>query len=109
MSARALAGACQHVSQGAHTRGLKCYSWQRPLRFTGNSTGHPPSAISGTGPFVGPPEANRLWSFCGGFGLGDADEILLGDAVAGGSSGGALLGAGVPGAGVLAATLALVP
>ena len=83
---------------------LKCYSWQRPLRFTGNSTGHPPFAINGTGPFVGPPEANRLRSFCGGLGLGDADELLVGDALAEGSTGGALLGTGV-----LAATLPLVP
>src|SRR5215211_7143935 len=83
---------------------LKCYSWQRPLRFTGNSTGHPPFAINGTGPFVGPPEANRLRSFCGGLGLGDADELLFGDALAEDSSGGALVGAGV-----LAATLPLVP
>jgi hypothetical protein len=83
---------------------LKCYSWQRPLRFAGNSAGHPPSAINGTGPFVGPPEANRLRLFSGGFGLGDADALLLGDALAEGSTGGALLGAGV-----LAATLPLVP
>ena len=46
--------------------------------------------------------------------MGDAEELLLGDALAEGSSGGALLGAGVPGAGVpgagvLAATLPLVP
>ena len=89
---------------------LKCYlfSWQRPLRFAGNSAGHPPSAINGTGPFVGPPEANRLRLFSGGFGLGDADALLLGDALAEGSTGGALLGAGVLGAGVLAATLPLV-
>ena len=88
---------------------LKCYSWQRPLRFAGNSAGHPPSAINGTGPFVGPPEANRLRLPCGGFGLGDADELLLGDALAEGPSGGGLFGAGVLGAGVLAATLPLVP
>ena len=86
---------------------LKCYSWQRPLRFAGNSAGHPPSAINGTGPFVGPPEANRLRLPCGG--LGDADELLIGDALAEGPSGGAVLGAGVLGAGVLAATLPLVP
>src|SRR5215208_3706284 len=61
------------------------------------------------GPFVAPPEANRLRLPCGGFGLGDADELLIGDALAEGSSGGALLGAGVLGAGVLAATLPLVP
>jgi hypothetical protein len=42
--------------------------------------------------------------FSGGFGLGDADALLLGDALAEGSTGGALLGAGV-----LAGTLALVP
>ena len=41
--------------------------------------------------------------------MGDADELLLGDALAEGASGGALLGAGVLGAGVLAATLPLVP
>jgi hypothetical protein len=40
--------------------------------------------------------------FSGGFGLGDA--LLLGDALGEGSTGGALLGAGV-----LAATLPLVP
>ena len=83
---------------------LKCYSWQRPLRFDGNSAGHSPSAINGTGPFVGPPEANRLRLFNGGFGLGDADALLFGDALAEGSTGGAVLGAGV-----LAATLPLVP
>ena len=89
--------------------GLKCYSWQRPLRFTGNSTGHPPFAINGTGPFVGPPEANRLRSFCGGLGLGDADELLLGDALAEGLSGSVLIGAAVLGDTLLAATLPLVP
>ena len=83
---------------------LKCYSWQRPLRFAGNSAGHPPSAINGTGPFVGPPEANRLRLSCGGFGLGDADELLVDDALAEGVSGGMIVGAGV-----LAATLLLVP
>ena len=41
--------------------------------------------------------------------MGDADELLVGDALAEGSSGGALLGAGVLGAGVLAATLTPVP
>jgi hypothetical protein len=49
------------------------YWWQRPLCFTGNSTGQLPSAISGTGPFVGPPESNRLCVFCG---LGGADALL---------------------------------
>jgi hypothetical protein len=47
--------------------------------------------------------------FCSGFGLGDADALLFGDALAEGSPGGALLGAGVLGTGVLAATLPLVP
>jgi hypothetical protein len=47
--------------------------------------------------------------FCGGFGLGDADALLFGDALAEGLPDGALLGAGVIGAGVLAATLPLVP
>jgi len=42
--------------------------------------------------------------FSGGFGLGDADALLPGDALAEGSIGGALLGGGV-----LAATLPLVP
>jgi hypothetical protein len=74
------------------------------LRFAGNSAGHPPSAINGTGPFVGPPEANRLRLSCGGFGLGDADELLVGDALAEGVSGVMIVGAGV-----LAATLLLVP
>ena len=83
---------------------LKCYSWQRLLRFAGNSAGHPPSAINGTGPFVGPPEANRLRLSCDGFGLGDADELLVGDALAEGVSGGMIVGAGV-----LAGTLLLVP
>ena len=41
--------------------------------------------------------------------MGDADALLLGDALAEGLPGGALLGAGVLGAGVLAATLPLVP
>jgi len=88
---------------------LKCYSWQRPLRFAGNSAGHPPSAINGTGPFVGPPEANRLRLFSGGFGLGDADALLLGDALAEGLSGSVLIGAAVLGDTLLAATLPLVP
>jgi hypothetical protein len=53
------------------------------LCCTGYSTGQPPSGIKGTGPFVGPPESNRL-SFCGGLGLGDADaslDPLLGEAL----------------------------
>ena len=41
--------------------------------------------------------------------MGDADALLLGDALAEVSPGGALLGAGVLGTGVLAATLPLVP
>jgi hypothetical protein len=68
------------------------------LCFTGNSTGHPPSAINGTGPFVGPPEANRLWVFCG-----------LGGALLEGLAGDALLGAAVLGATLAAATLPPVP
>jgi len=83
--------------------GLKCYSWQRPLCFTGNSTGHPPSAINGTGPFVGPPEANRLWVFCG---LGGA---LLDALPLEGLTGDALLGAAVLDATLAAATLPPVP
>src|SRR5215216_2702590 len=75
---------------------LKCYSWQRPLRFAGNSAGHPPSAINGTGPFVGPPEANRLRLPCGGFGLGDADELLLGDVALGAQHSGVLAATLVP-------------
>jgi hypothetical protein len=47
---------------------------------------------------------NRLRLSGSGFGLGDADELLVGDALAKGSAGGALLGAGV-----LVATLPLVP
>ncbi|MDQ3604052.1 MAG: hypothetical protein M3385_09380 [Actinomycetota bacterium] len=85
------------------------YWWQRPLCFTENSTGHLPFAITGTGPFVGPPEANRLRLFCGGFGLGDADALLLGDALAEDLLGDGLLGAGVVGDTLLAATLPLVP
>ena len=46
--------------------------------FTGNSFGQPPSGISGTGPFVGPPEPNR---FLGGCGVGDAKALLGADAV----------------------------
>jgi hypothetical protein len=47
--------------------------------------------------------------FCGGFGLGDADALLLGDALAEGLLGDGLLGAGVLGDTLLAATLPLVP
>jgi hypothetical protein len=78
------------------------YGWQRPLCFAGNSSGHLPFAITGTGPFVGPPEANRLRLFCGGFGL--ADALLLGDALAED-----LLGDGLLGGTLLAVTLPLVP
>ena len=78
--------------------------------MTGNSTGQPPSAINGTGPFVGPPEAKRLWVFCA---LGGADafldalvpEGLPGDALLGD----ALLGDALLGDTLLAATLPLVP
>jgi hypothetical protein len=80
---------------------LKCYSWQRPLRFAGYSAGHPPSAINGTGPFVGPPEAKRLRLSCGGPGLGDAGELVLGDALAEGVSGGRIVGAACATAGLL--------
>jgi len=41
--------------------------------------------------------------------LGDADELLIGATLVEGSTGGALLCAGELGAGVLAATLPLVP
>src|SRR5215218_9309504 len=104
---------------------LKCYSWQRPLCFTGNSTGQLPSAISGTGPFVGPPESNRLCVFCG---LGGADalldglllEELLGEALLDAALldevlldevllGAALLAATLFGATLLAAMLPLAP
>jgi hypothetical protein len=74
---------------------LKCYLWQRPLRSTGNSVGHPPSAINGTGPFFGPPETNRSRNSGGGFGLGDGDELLFGGALAEGVSGGRIVGVGV--------------
>ena len=79
------------------------------MRFAGNTAGHPPSAIYGTGPYVGPPEANRLRLFCGGCGLGDADALPLGDALAEGLSGSVLIGAAVLGDTLLAATLPLVP
>jgi hypothetical protein len=46
--------------------------------------------------------------FCGGFGLGDADALLLGDALAEDLLGDGLLGAGVVGDTLLAATLPLV-
>jgi hypothetical protein len=91
------------------------YWWQRPLCFTGNSTGQLPSAISGTGPFVGPPESNRLCVFCG---LGGADALLdalllegLLDAALLDAAllGAALLGAALLGAALLAAMLPLVP
>jgi hypothetical protein len=96
------------------------YWWQRPLCFTGNSTGQLPSAISGTGPFVGPPESNRLCVFCG---LGGADalldapllEELLAEALLGEALldevllGAALLAATLFGATLLAAMLPLVP
>jgi hypothetical protein len=82
---------------------LTRYSWQRPLCSTGNSTGHPPSAINGTGPSVGPPESNRLWVFCG---LGGADALL--DALEG-LPGDTLLVVAALDAALLAATLPLVP
>jgi len=46
--------------------------------LTENSTGHSPSGIRGTGPFVGPPELNR---FLGGCGAGDAEALLGADAL----------------------------
>ena len=78
--------------------------------MTGNSTGHVPSAINGTGPSVEPPEANSLWVFCGLGGAGallDAPllEGLLGDVLLGDG----LLGDGLLGDTLLAATLPLVP
>jgi hypothetical protein len=48
------------------------------LYLTGNSLGQPPSGIRGTGPLVGPPEPNR---FLGGCGVGDAEALLVGDAL----------------------------
>jgi hypothetical protein len=60
--------------------------------LTGNSTGHSPSGIRGTGPFVGPPELNRS---LGGCGVGDAEALLGGDALllrAGLLRGGVLVG-----------------
>ena len=86
---------------------LKCYSWQRLLRLTGNSAGQAPSAITGTGPFVGPPASNRLRRVGGGSGLGD--ELLAGDTLAEDPPGDGLLAAAVLGDALLAATLPLVP
>jgi hypothetical protein len=83
---------------------LKCYSWQRSSCLTGNSDGHAPFAINGTGPFVGPPDSNRRWVFCG---LGGADALLdvLDAPLPEGLLGGALLGGGLLGDGLLGATL----
>jgi hypothetical protein len=39
---------------------LRLSVWQTSARFMGNSFGQPPSGISGTAPFSGPPESNRL-------------------------------------------------
>jgi hypothetical protein len=64
--------------------------------LTGNSTGQPPSRISGTGPFVGPPELNRS---LGGCGLGDAEALLGADALL--LRGGVLVGGLLAGGGVL--------
>ena len=76
----------------------------------GNSTGHVPSFINGTGPFVGPPEANSLWVFCG---LGGAEALpdapLLEGVSGDGLLGDVLTGVGLLGATLLAATLPLVP
>jgi hypothetical protein len=47
--------------------------------------------------------------FCGGCGLGDADALPIGDALAEGLSGSVLIGAAVLGDTLLAATLPLVP
>ena len=58
--------------------------------------GQPPSRISGTGPFEGPPELNRS---LGGCGVGDAEALLSGDALLAG--GGVLVGGLLAGGGVL--------
>jgi len=63
------------------------------LCFIGNSAGHPPSAINGIGPFVGPPDSNSLWVFCG---LGGADALLE-ISLLGGLPGDALLDAALLG------------
>jgi hypothetical protein len=71
------------------------------LCLTGNSSGQPPSGISGTGPFVGPPALKRS---LGGSALGDAVALLGGDAlvVGGGVSGGGLVvGGSVLGGGLV--------
>ena len=64
--------------------------------MTGNSSGQPPSGISGTGPLVGPPELNRS---LGGCGLGDAEALLGADALL--LRGGVLVGGLLAGGGVL--------
>jgi hypothetical protein len=64
--------------------------------LSGNSSGQPPSGISGTGPFVGPPALKRS---LGGSGLGDAGALLGGDAL--GVGGGVLGGGVVVGGGVV--------
>jgi len=56
----------------------RVYGKQSPPCLTGNSTGHSPSGIRGTGPLVGPPELKRS---LGGCGLGDAEALLVGDAL----------------------------
>ncbi len=58
--------------------------------------GQPPSSISGTGPFVGPPALNRS---LGGCGVGDAEALLDGDALL--LRGGVLVRGVLAGGGVL--------
>ena len=49
------------------------YRNQRPSHSRGYSTGHPPSGLSGTGPYSGPPEFNMgLSDRGGGVGAGSA-------------------------------------
>src|SRR5215212_10448813 len=108
MPARVPRGSPDRLTSGGRrpTRAeVLTYWWQRPLCFTGNSTGQLPSAISGTGPFVGPPESNRLCVFCG---LGGADALLDGLLLEE-LLGEALLAATLFGATLLAAMLPLAP
>ena len=86
----------------------RVYGKQRRLCLTGNSTGHSPSGISGTGPFVGPPEPNRL---LGGCGVGDAEALLGADAVllrAGPLRGGVLVDGLLAGGGALVGGLLML-
>src|SRR5215211_306914 len=74
----------------------RVYGKQSPPCLTGNSTGHSPSGIRGSGPLVGPPELNKS---LGGCGVGDAEALRGGDRLL--LRGGVLVGGMLAGGGVL--------